>query len=679
MSASGDEKKTVDTKAAIAANKQQKQEIAKQEAQAAAALKKPAVVTTKVFDIGEALTKAQSDLDKAKADLAKISTSQASSKAKIKAIETQKEKIAIEHAKIAELATQRELEKRKDVKTTPYNAPPDDRKETQPTPKIGKTATVTVGSILKLNEDYGTKKRGYEKQADYGTTIGLNELTGPNRVENINKVKARFAHMAMASAESFAKTLPLAALGTVGGAGGAVVVGLMGAATAVSLINPVNRQALDQFVTEHPQEFMASLAGAVLAGVSVVEVRGALREYTKNMKLNERLAFEKKWDELIDDVNFKEQIKGSEFPSNIDKRQQALNAARAKEAAEKIINDPAYLEQFDRAEFPSRAVEIPTKNGEKIWVYDNTNPDDLIVYNMVRNSNDPEWVVKNFWNDAKASNMALWFDDTGTGVFDTVTVPELLNQYPGLKEPYINPALLDPNVVNRAGIVGKNPSTWFNPATLDPSLFNKADIVARLGTTQPSMMTVALAVYASQGYITKEQLDALITANQVHINALEELGVQIPSDYTDASLREKGLTDVVQEITEITDVIEDTPDPTPTPPPPPEPTPPPTEPTPPPTEPTPPTPKPTPPTEPSPTETPPLKLSLKEKEERKIMNLKLFNGPRERYRVKFTYPRGGKEVITVEARSFPEAVNRAQMARKPNKYPPSITDVVRSQ
>jgi len=79
-----------------------------------------------------------------------------------------------------------------------------------------------------------------------------------------------------------------------------------------------------------------------------------------------------------------------------------------------------------------------------------------------------------------------------------------------------------------------------------------------------------------------------------------------------------------------------------------------------------------------PTVIPILRLNP-QSEERKSINLRLFNGPRERYRVKFTYPKGGKEVITVDARSFPEAVNRAQMARKPNKYPPSITDVVRSR
>jgi len=66
-------------------------------------------------------------------------------------------------------------------------------------------------------------------------------------------------------------------------------------------------------------------------------------------------------------------------------------------------------------------------------------------------------------------------------------------------------------------------------------------------------------------------------------------------------------------------------------------------------------------------------------DERRAINLRLFNGPREQYRVKFTYPKGGKEAITVDARSFPEAIDKAQMARKSNKYPPSITDAERSQ
>ena len=77
--------------------------------------------------------------------------------------------------------------------------------------------------------------------------------------------------------------------------------------------------------------------------------------------------------------------------------------------------------------------------------------------------------------------------------------------------------------------------------------------------------------------------------------------------------------------------------------------------------------------------TPPALLLKPQSDDRKRINLTLFNGPKEKYRVKFTYPRGGKEIITVDARSFPEAIDKAQMSRKPNKYPPSITDAVRTQ
>ena len=556
--------------------------------------------------------------------------------------------------------------------TQPLNIPFQDRKETQPQIGTGESAKVTVGSILELNKDYVTRKKENEELADYTTTIGIKELTGPDKDENINKVKARFAHMAMASAEGFVKTLPLAALGTVGGAGGAVVVTLMGAATAASMLNPANRKALDQFVTEHPQEFMATLSGALLAGVSVSEVRSAFKAHTKNMKLKERRAFEKKWDEIIDDVNFKEQIKGSEFPSNIDKKLQAIEKANARKAAEKIINDPAYFEQQLGAEFPSRAIEVPTPTGDKIWVSNPINADDEIMYNFVMglSKDNPGDVVNKFWKDAKANNMAMWYDATGEGVFDSITVPDLVNKYPGLKEPYINPALLDPTVVNRAGIVSKNPSTWFNPATLDPSLFNKADIVARVGTSQPSMMTVALAVYSSQGYITKEQLDALIKANQVHINALKELGVQIPSDYTDASLREKSLSDFVQDVEEIAETIQDTPDPIP--PPDPTPTPPPKQ------------RKTPPPPEPPKTveETPPpetqrlLGLSRSDVEKRRAMNLSLHSGKKMLYRV--NYPDLKQVIGPLEARSLPDALGKAQRQRRTAKKLPRtiIVDLI---
>ena len=59
------------------------------------------------------------------------------------------------------------------------------------------------------------------------------------------------------------------------------------------------------------------------------------------------------------------------------------------------------------------------------------------------------------------------------------------------------------------------------------------------------------------------------------------------------------------------------------------------------------------------------------------LRLRLWAGPKERYRVKFSYPAGRGETLTVEARSFPEAVNKGQRGRRGNRYLPSVVDVTR--
>ena len=62
-------------------------------------------------------------------------------------------------------------------------------------------------------------------------------------------------------------------------------------------------------------------------------------------------------------------------------------------------------------------------------------------------------------------------------------------------------------------------------------------------------------------------------------------------------------------------------------------------------------------------------------EERRDIRLRLWGGPREKYKVKFSFPQGQSQTVTVEARSFPEAVNRAQRRRRGNRYLPSMVDV----
>ena len=524
--------------------------------------------------------------------------------------------------------------------------------KTSPKTLPRKTEPTTIEEkkgILGIISEYTAKKERFERIADYKTEIGLDELRGPDSEKYVNKLKARFAHMSMATAEAYGKGVPLVVLGTVGGAFGATVIGLLGAATAASFINPKNREALDNYVSAHPQEFLATLGGAVLAGVSVVEVRGAFNEYTRNLKLSERRALETKWDEIIDDVSYREQIKGAEYPSNLSKKQLALQRAKARDALEKIINDPSYWEQQKGIKYPSQYVEIPTPNGEKLWFYDIKNPDDRIVYNLVQNSNDKEWILNNFWTEAKAENMALMYDATGYGEMQSITIPELLNQYPELRDPFLNPAFIDPNVLDKAGIVMKGKPDYFNPALLDPNVLNKANIVARAesGLYFNPALAVVLATVTQQGYITKEQILEIINQNEASLEALLEANIQIPVNFADTKLVNLSIAELAQvteQVSEQDQILALTPlqiqtiliEPIP-------------------------------PIEPTPVEPmPPIipLIGLPQSKERRGINLRLFNGPEEKYRVKFTYRDKSSQSITVPARSYPEAISKAEMGRR---------------
>jgi len=72
-------------------------------------------------------------------------------------------------------------------------------------------------------------------------------------------------------------------------------------------------------------------------------------------------------------------------------------------------------------------------------------------------------------------------------------------------------------------------------------------------------------------------------------------------------------------------------------------------------------------------------LTKKEKEDLRKIRLQLYMGPKEKYRVRYIYPRGPSETLTVEARGFPDAVQKTQRTRKASKYLPSVVDVVRIQ
>ena len=73
------------------------------------------------------------------------------------------------------------------------------------------------------------------------------------------------------------------------------------------------------------------------------------------------------------------------------------------------------------------------------------------------------------------------------------------------------------------------------------------------------------------------------------------------------------------------------------------------------------------------TVTPPLKLTKQEQEKRKDMNLSLFRGRVMLYRVNYQYRGDKRENIgPLEARSFSDALGKAQRQRRPNKTLPRV-------
>jgi len=75
--------------------------------------------------------------------------------------------------------------------------------------------------------------------------------------------------------------------------------------------------------------------------------------------------------------------------------------------------------------------------------------------------------------------------------------------------------------------------------------------------------------------------------------------------------------------------------------------------------------------------TPPITLNKRQREMRRGLNLRLFRGKKSMFRVSFFFSRSISEVKNVEARSFVEAVNKAQRQRKPRKKQPRLIDVVK--
>jgi len=465
--------------------------------------------------------------------------------------------------------------------------------------------TVTAReSLERMFDEINNRKRDAEKRAEWDKfTWG-----GSGKRSTVAQTVARLEHLAISTSEAFVKTLPFAAVAATGPLGAGLVI----ASSTAYFVSPKNRYYTAVFIGAHPQEFYASIAGSLAAGVSVSKVRATVNKY-------------------------RAQIKSTALKNKMDK----------------LIDDYAYLEQHKGAEYPSRAIEIPEPYGKQIIVSNPVDPEAQIIerfIHSVASGNEPEAIAK-FFTSMKDAELAMYYD-SGSGSLETVTIPELLKKHPELNDPFIHPAFQDPN------------------------LFNKADLVARIPGSNiqvTPLMAAALAQAAKKGYFTDADIKALIKSNMGTNEILE--GIDLSKPWTEAQLKELNIPDAYLLVgaipTEIQDVgpvsatqqmqelaqLEEL-EPIEEPPLPlipvivPEPTPPPPE-------------------EPKPF------LPKSKPGERRDIRLRLWGGPKEKYRVKFSYPKGQSQTLTVEARSFPEAVNKAQRSRRGNRYLPSVVDITK--
>lgn len=458
--------------------------------------------------------------------------------------------------------------------------------------------------IEKLFETIEKKKRDAESRAEWDKVTGYYSGKRPTPAQ----LSARLEHLALSSSDSFIKTLPIATLAV---AGGPLVAGFIGAASIATFVDPKTRYETAVFIGAHPEEFYASIAGSLAAGLSVAKAKQLWGRYSTQIKTSQLQKYNEKFDKLIDDY--------------------------------------AYLEQQKGAEFPSRLTQAP---GDEPYV-------------LTRGPGEDAWtdfVLRKFMQGLSKDDMAKWLQEQkptllldleNTGKLTPVPLEDLITKYPELKDPFIHPAFQDPNLLNRADLVARIPGSKIQMTPL---------------------LAAALARASKQGYLTDADLTELIKSN---IGTLEEVKTfdltvpwsaqdvktieltdalnlmgQIPEDITEVTPVQTTIQEPVQltePIEEVTPIEEPAPIIVP---------------------------EPTPPTEPPPKTPRPL-LTAKDREAMKRVRLQLFNGPISKYTAKFNYRRGKAQSVTVKARSFIEAMNKAQRKRQLTKRHPSSVELVR--
>ena len=172
---------------------------------------------------------------------------------------------------------------------------------------LSERLTTTPQILKELDKNAETTLRSLEKEANWTRdTHPYTAHTGTTPSELVARVK----HLSLSALMGGAKALPYIIAGTVGGP---IVGGLLASSAAVSLAS--NFGATSTYIKAHPEEFAATLLGAVAAGYSVTKIKSVYTKYKTSITIKQRRLIEDELDKMIDDIAYKEQNMGAKFPT----------------------------------------------------------------------------------------------------------------------------------------------------------------------------------------------------------------------------------------------------------------------------------------------------------------------------------------------------------------------------
>jgi sugar-specific transcriptional regulator TrmB len=329
------------------------------------------------------------------------------------------------------------------------------------------------------------------------------EWTGPPEKVTPEMIKARLAHAGLSATIGAATALPSVIMGTVGGP---VVWGLLTAAGLATLVNPSNREAIAKYVREHPQEFIAGIAGALAAGYSVAKVRQMWDSYTRYMSAKDKLRAQAQWAKAgkVDPTYFEQRVGGrNTWPGEVFEKTDDLG-------------NKYFVDGDGNAVFaPDWFYEKHPEYGPGAWDERNA------LMKLIKS--DPDGVAK------LLAKQDLSFPYERDGVILNLELDELIRMHPELTKPtYI-------------------PLEGISPSQL--TALEKAGLVARAKGGKyivVPLWALALADGSRTGYISKSILKRLINENEKLTAIYKKMGITSTVTWSVTDLTSLELEDLAQ-------------------------------------------------------------------------------------------------------------------------------------